>query len=269
MARSDERGVALVMALLMVLAVSIITSSLLAVARTEAFSSLSYTSMSQVRYGAESGIHAAANHLLYGYAPPTVASATDPIANYDMMVSPVTYNGAEVMLSSDPDFPSNYPDPAARAAFIAASQGTLNVNTTSVGYTARATLMSMRVLTDYYTGLPVTLQTWEIVGIGARDRIGRLPGRGLLDPRTSGSSRVQLRGICHMARLQCAVVCGWRNHRRATTRALRSSEARPSSLNQTATSVRTATLTESVTRPRSTARSQRHAPASATARRTT
>ena len=81
MARSDERGVALVMALLMVLAVSIITSSLLAVARTEAFSSLSYTSMSQVRYGAESGIHAAANHLLYGYAPPTAASATDPIAN--------------------------------------------------------------------------------------------------------------------------------------------------------------------------------------------
>ena len=74
MARSDERGVALVMALLMVLAVSIITSSLLAVARTEAFSSLSYTSMSQVRYGAESGIHAAANHLLYGYAPPTAAS---------------------------------------------------------------------------------------------------------------------------------------------------------------------------------------------------
>ena len=26
--------------------------------------------------------------------------------------------------------------------------------------------MSMRVLTDYYTGLPVTLQTWEIVGMG-------------------------------------------------------------------------------------------------------
>ena len=106
MTRSDERGVALVMALLMVLAVSIITSSLLAVARTEAFSSLSYTSMSQVRYGAESGIHAAANHLLYGYAPPTAASATDPIANYDMTVSPVTYNGTPVMLSSDPVPPS-------------------------------------------------------------------------------------------------------------------------------------------------------------------
>src|SRR5688572_3552839 len=183
MARSDERGVALVMALLMVLAVSIITSSLLAVARTEAFSSLSYTSMSQVRYGAESGIHAAANHLLYGYAPPTAASATDPITNYDMTVSPVTYNGTPVMLSSDPDpaFASNYPSGAARAAFIAASQGALNVNTTSVGYTARATLMSMRVLTDYYTQQPVTLQTWEIVGIG------RVTG--------SGASQVEVSSI--------------------------------------------------------------------------
>jgi len=181
MARSDERGVALVMALLMVLAVSIITSSLLAVARTEAFSSLSYTSMSQVRYGAESGIHAAANHLLYGYAPPTVASATDPIANYDMTVSPVTYNGTTVMLSSDPAVASNYPSAAARAAFIAASQGALNVNTASVGYTARATLMSMRVLTDYYTGLPVTLQTWEIIGVG------RVTG--------SGASQVEVSSI--------------------------------------------------------------------------
>ena len=181
MTRSDERGVALVMALLMVLAVSIITSSLLAVARTEAFSSLSYTSMSQVRYGAESGINAAANHLLYGYAPPTVASATDPIANYDMTVSPVTYNGTTVMLSSDPAVASNYPSAAARAAFIAGSQGTLNVNTASVGYTARATLMSMRVLTDYYTQQPVTLQTWEIVGVG------RVTG--------SGASQVEVSSI--------------------------------------------------------------------------
>ena len=83
---SNERGVALVMALLMILAASIITSSLMVVARTEAFSSLSYTAMSQVRYGAESAIHATANHLLYTYAAPSAASAIDPIGNYDMTV---------------------------------------------------------------------------------------------------------------------------------------------------------------------------------------
>ena len=71
--RSGEQGVALVMALLMVLAVSVLTGALVMVARSEALSSTSYTSMSQGRYGAESGVHAAANYLLYMYAAPAAA----------------------------------------------------------------------------------------------------------------------------------------------------------------------------------------------------
>lgn len=153
------------MALLMVLAVSVLTSALAFVANSEAISSLSYTSMTQVRYGAESGIHAAGNHLLFSYAQPNAVSASDPIANYDMTVSPVTFNGQPVVLSSDPAVPSNYPSGAAINAFIADSRGTLNLNNASVEYSARATLTSMRVLTDYFTTLPVTLQTWEVIGV--------------------------------------------------------------------------------------------------------
>jgi hypothetical protein len=153
------------MALLMILAVSVLTSALAFVANTEAISSLSYTSMTQVRYGAESGIHAAGNHLLFSYAAPDAVSASDPIANYDMTVSPVTFNGQPVVLSSDAAVPSNYPSGAAINAFVAASRGTLNLNNASVEYSARATLTSMRVLTDYFTTLPVTLQTWEVVGV--------------------------------------------------------------------------------------------------------
>ena len=100
MARSDERGVALVMALLMVLLVSILTASMIAVARSEAMSSVSYRAMSQVRYGAESGVHAAVNHLLNTYVPPGINPA-DALANYDMNVSPVTFGGNPVVLSSD------------------------------------------------------------------------------------------------------------------------------------------------------------------------
>ena len=98
--RSDEQGIALVMALLMVLAVSVVTGSLVMVARSEALSSTSYTSMSQVRYGAESGIHAAANYLMNTYASPSAASATDPFAAYDMSGSPVRLiaNGRPVVL---------------------------------------------------------------------------------------------------------------------------------------------------------------------------
>jgi hypothetical protein len=163
---SDERGVALVMTLLMVLAVSILTSGLVVVANSEALSSLSYTTMTQVRYGAESGIHAAANHLLHSYAPPSVASATDPIAAYDTTKSPVTFNGQPVVLSSDPAVPSNYPSSAAADAFAAASSGTLNVNNAPVAYRAQARLLSMKVLKEFSTNQDVTLQTWEIIGSG-------------------------------------------------------------------------------------------------------
>jgi hypothetical protein len=166
MKASSERGVALVMALLMILAVSIITSSLMVVSRTEAFSSMSYTAMSQVRYGAESAIHATTNHFLNTYVAPSAANAIDPIGNFDMTVSPVLYNGREVVLSSDPGVASNYPSAAVINAFQIASRGTLNVNTASVEYTTRARLLSMRILNDYYTQQPVTLQTWEITGGG-------------------------------------------------------------------------------------------------------
>ena len=154
------------MALLLVLAISILTSGLAVVAGSEALSSLSYTAMTQVRYGAESGIHSAANHLLFAYAPPAAANPIDPIASYDMTVSPVRYNGLPVVLSSDPAVPSNYPSGAVVDAFAAAARGSLDVNSARVEYTSRATLISMRVMTDYYTKLPVTLQTWEVVGAG-------------------------------------------------------------------------------------------------------
>ena len=166
--RSDEQGIALVMALLMVLAVSVVTGSLVMVARSEALSSTSYTSMSQVRYGAESGVHAAANYFLNTYAAPTAASVTDPFANYDMSGSPVRLvaNGRPVVLSSDPAVASNYPAQAVVDAFVANSIGNLNVNGAPVAHSARATLVSMSTVVDYFTAQPMTIQTWEITGVG-------------------------------------------------------------------------------------------------------
>jgi hypothetical protein len=127
---------------------------------------VSYTSMSQVRYGAESGVHAAANYLMYTYAVPAAANAADPLAAFNINVSPVTWNGAEVILSSDPSVASNYPVTAVRDAFVQNSVGTLAVNGAPVAHAARARLMAMSTVTDYYTGQPITLQRWEIIGVG-------------------------------------------------------------------------------------------------------
>lgn len=161
--RSDlqaERGIAIIAALFMVLVVSVMTSSLMYVARTETLSSLNYKTMSQGRYGAESGVHKAANYLLNTYTAPA------SMAGFDITVTPVTYNGGPVVLSSDSDTTANYPDAAVASAFTAAAQGTLAMLDERVSYTAYARLLSMRQVPNAYGNTLTTIQTWEITGIG-------------------------------------------------------------------------------------------------------
>jgi hypothetical protein len=168
MNRSSERGVAMIVALFMVLVLSVLGSSLMFVSRTETLSSLNYKTMSQARYGAESGVHRAANHLLWTYVPPGTLNVLDPLAAvYDTTQSPVQFAGADVVLSSDPDVASNYPVAAVRDAFAAAAQGALDTGNGSVEYAARAVLLAMREIPHpFIPGSWITLQTWQITGTG-------------------------------------------------------------------------------------------------------
>ena len=65
--RRDESGVALVLALLFVLAMSAVGASMVALSQSESFASENYRLMSEARYGAESGVHSAINWLLNTY----------------------------------------------------------------------------------------------------------------------------------------------------------------------------------------------------------
>ena len=161
--RANNNGFALVGALFMVLIVSVIGSSLVFVSRTETLSSLNYKTMSQGRYAAESAIHRAANHLMFTY---NVAAVN--LADFNTDVSPVQYDGGDVILSSNAD-DAHYPDAAVIDAFAAATEGMLEMADADVHYSATAKLISMRQITSAYTQLPVTLQTWEITGIGSID----------------------------------------------------------------------------------------------------
>lgn len=161
----NEEGAALVMAILFVLALMAVGSSMMVLARTETLSSMNYRMMSQSRYAAESGVHKAINHLLNGYALP--GGAGDPLGNYDMTTSPVRFNGQPVVLSTIPGVGSNYPLPAAITAFNAAGQGTMAVGATNVTYQASATLISMRDITAYGSVTPTVVQTWRVTGVGA------------------------------------------------------------------------------------------------------
>ena len=162
----SDTGIALVVSLLLMVAMSMIGAGLLMVSKTETYASMNYRMMSQARYGAESGVMRAANYLTQTYVTP--GSVADPLGNYNSTVSPVTYNGQPVILSADPNKPSNYPIGSVQAAFSAAVQGTLNAQAT-VSYRAYATLVSMRAVLEYGKGAPTIIQTWHITGTGSID----------------------------------------------------------------------------------------------------
>jgi Tfp pilus assembly protein PilX len=164
MKAADERGVALVLVLIMMAVLSVLGASLVFVSQTETWSSQNYRLMTGARYAAESGVHKAANFILNSYTAPA-DTGTDLMSNYTITTSPVQYGGNAVQLRSA-DTLSNYPVTAVKTAFINNVHGALAGGTDTVTYDAIATLVSMRQITVYGSTTPATVQTWRIVGRG-------------------------------------------------------------------------------------------------------
>jgi hypothetical protein len=160
----NERGIALVITLFLLAVVSMLSASLMFLSQTETYASANYRQMSQSRYGAEAGAQSAMNYLQYTYVVP--GDVTDPMANYNVTVSPVTYLGKPVVLSANPAVASNYPVAAKIAAFNAAVPGTLAAGNSNINYTAWAQLVSMRQF-QMYGGATGVVQTWQITSDGS------------------------------------------------------------------------------------------------------
>ncbi len=165
MNRTKERGVALILALILLLVLSVMAVSLMFLSQTETWSSLNYRLMSQARDGAEAGVNAAVNFLLYSYTPP--GGAGDALSNYTMTASPVTYSGRPVILSANTNKSSNYPVSSVQDSFNTAGHGGLTAGYTTVNYGAYATLLSMQQVTVYGSTTPATIQTWQITSDGS------------------------------------------------------------------------------------------------------
>jgi len=168
MRTNNERGIAMILALFLMAALSVLAGSLMFLSQTETYASMNYRMMSQTRYAAESAVQKAANFLVGGaYAPPQ-ATGADVLSNYDQTVSPVkcvagcTSNGSEIKLAPTG---SNYPLAAVITAFNTASSGAMTVGGTTINYSASARLITMQDF-DSYAGTHPTIQTWEITGTG-------------------------------------------------------------------------------------------------------
>ena len=190
MHNNQERGVALVLALILMSAMSVLAASLMFLSQSETYASMNYRMMSQARYAGEAAVQKASDFLLDNgaggqYAIPGPGNAIDPLTNYDRTKSPVVcVSGCPnsdpnnpnhwVILSATPTQLSNYPASAVQTAFLAAAcagltgcpQGALAAGNASVNYGAYATLLGMQVF-DAYGGTQGVILTWQITGVGS------------------------------------------------------------------------------------------------------
>ncbi|HMF93868.1 MAG TPA: pilus assembly PilX N-terminal domain-containing protein [Vicinamibacterales bacterium] len=161
-----ERGIALVLALFLMSALSVIGASLMFLSQSETYASMNYRMMSQARYAAEAGVQKASNFLLdpTQNITPTAADLLNP-ALCNRNVSPVTCNGLEVILSASTSKASNYPVVAVQNAYNTAAKGTLASGNLSLTYGTYARLVALQAF-DSYSGGQSVVETWEVIADG-------------------------------------------------------------------------------------------------------
>ena len=169
MQRNNEKGSALIFALILLLVLSAMAGSLMFLSNSETYSSMNYRTMTQARYGAEAGVHAAANFIMNTYVPPAAPPGGN-FPGFTITTYPVTDAGGvnPIFLSTLSTQSANYPDQTQQAAFTNAMNATqpLHAGPNTVNYSASAELMSMVSILPFGTTTPVTVQTWQITAHG-------------------------------------------------------------------------------------------------------
>src|ERR1700747_1527765 len=168
MKRNNQRGSALIFALILLLVLSAMAGSLMFLSKSETYSSMNYRMMTQARYGDEAAVNATANYIMNADVPPATCAGCN-FAGFNTNVYPVTdAAGNNVFLSTLSTQAANYPNGQAQAAFANAMNATqpLQAGANTVNYSASAQLMKMVSITPFGTTTPVTIQTWQITAHG-------------------------------------------------------------------------------------------------------
>jgi Tfp pilus assembly protein PilX len=165
MSRKNEKGVALILVMILLLVLSVMAVSLLFVGQSETWASMNYRMMTQARYGAEAGINQAANYIQNTYTQPTSAQ----MASFFTSVSPVatgSATGPAVVLSANSSIPANYPVSAVSSDFASKTTGSITAGNTTITYAPAAQLLAMQSFTSYPASTPAVVQKWLITSDG-------------------------------------------------------------------------------------------------------
>ena len=159
--RKSERGVALIVALLAILVLSVLGVAIMSTSQSQTWTSLNYRLAAQARYAAETGVQTTMNWLSSASYP------TPTFASYTMTTNPVQYSGKAVVLSPVSGA-SNYPDATVVTNYGKVAAGTIP-GVTSASYSTTATLLRM-TSGGGAAWLPGTgggaMQTWQITSTG-------------------------------------------------------------------------------------------------------
>jgi Tfp pilus assembly protein PilX len=160
--RKSERGVALIVALLAILVLSVLAIAVMSTSQAQTWTSLNYRLAAQARYAAETGVQTTMNWLSStNYTTPTFAS-------YTMTTNPVQYSGKAVLLSPVSGA-SNYPDSTVVTNYGKVAAGSVP-GVSNATYSTTATLLRM-TSGGGVSWLPGTgggaMQTWQITSTGS------------------------------------------------------------------------------------------------------
>jgi len=167
MKRSKQKGVALIFALIFILVLSVTAATLMFLSQSETWSSMNYRLMTQSRYGAEAGLHAAANYLMTSYTLP--GGAGDPLSAYKLTVSPVTRAAGGNPIALGPTMngiSANYPVSTVLTNFNTATQKSLTAGNSTVNYSVSAELLAMRQVQECNNLQNLTAQLWRLTSHG-------------------------------------------------------------------------------------------------------
>ena len=149
-----EAGVALIVALLVLVILSVLAASIMLVTQTETWSAANSRSMLQARYAAEAGAQKTLNWLNYIYVAPANLAAFDQ-TKYPIQL---TAGGGPVILSAMSGVAGTYPDAAQQSAFSAAlKDAPVPGMGVPASYEVTAKLLSIR---------GAGVQAWEITSQG-------------------------------------------------------------------------------------------------------
>jgi len=162
--KSDEKGGALILVLILMLVISVMAASMMFLAQSETWATANYRMMTQTRYAAETGIQAAANYLMFTYVPPDATT----IGTYSYQtVSPVKLGNNPVMLSSISGESAVYADSSVISQYANQTQGTLAAGNTTLNFSSDATMLAMRQVKVFGKSQLQTVQTWLLKGRGS------------------------------------------------------------------------------------------------------